>query len=157
MEKNERVQSTRSGLFAIELLLDIGIFTFCAAICVGLFVRSELISRDSADLTNAVRRAQSAAECYKAAMGDLTRTGELSGAAYSAENGVLYLYYDEDWKAVPEPAVYTLRMEALPGNTCEVAELTVSRSGETLLLWHVAALETETAGTVPAWREVEAA
>ena len=59
---DERVRPTRSGLFTIELLVAVGVFTLCAAICVGLFVRSEVISRDSADLNRAVTEAQRVAE-----------------------------------------------------------------------------------------------
>ena len=40
MSMRERIKPTRSGLFAIELLISIGVFSLCAAICVGLFVRS---------------------------------------------------------------------------------------------------------------------
>ena len=34
----ERIKPTRSGLFAIELLIAVGVFSLCAAICVGLFL-----------------------------------------------------------------------------------------------------------------------
>ena len=69
----ERIKPTRSGLFAIELLIAVGVFSLCAAICVGLFVRSEVMSQESADLTRAVSEARSVAECFKAAGGDLER------------------------------------------------------------------------------------
>ena len=49
----ERIRPTKSGLFAIELLIAVGVFSLCAAICVGLFVRSEVMSQESADLTRA--------------------------------------------------------------------------------------------------------
>ena len=66
---DERIKPTKSGLFAIELLIAVGVFSLCAAICVGLFVRSEIISQDSADLNQAVTAARSASECFKAAVG----------------------------------------------------------------------------------------
>ena len=75
---DERIKPTKSGLFAIELLIAVGVFSLCAAICVGLFVRSEIISQDSADLNQAVTAARSASECFKAAGGDLQRTAELT-------------------------------------------------------------------------------
>lgn len=75
----ERIKPTRSGLFAIELLIAVGVFSLCAAICVGLFVRSEVMSQDSADLNRAVAEARSAAECFKAVGGDLEKTAELTG------------------------------------------------------------------------------
>ena len=75
----ERIKPTRSGLFAIELLIAVGVFSLCAAICVDLFVRSEVMSQDSADLNRAVTEARSAAECFKAVGGDLEKTAELTG------------------------------------------------------------------------------
>ena len=80
----ERIKPTRSGLFAIELLIAVGVFSLCAAICVGLFVRSEVMSQDSADLNRAVTEARSAAECFKAVGGDLEKTAELTGGRRSA-------------------------------------------------------------------------
>ena len=96
----ERIKPTRSGLFAIELLIAVGVFSLCAAICVGLFVRSEVMSRDSADLSRAVAEARSAAECFKAAGGDMERTAELIGGRLEDENTV-FLRFDQDWNRLP--------------------------------------------------------
>ena len=89
----ERVKPTRSGLFAIELLIAVGVFSLCAAICVGLFVRSEVMSQDSADLNRAVSEARSAAECFKAAGGDLERTAQLTGGQMMGDT--VCVSYDE--------------------------------------------------------------
>ena len=75
----ERIRPTRSGLFAIELTLAVGVFTLCAAICTGIFVQSEVMSQDSEALSRAVNEARNVAECFKAAGGDLARTAQLSG------------------------------------------------------------------------------
>ena len=138
----ERIRPTRSGLFAIELLVAVGIFTFCAAVCVGIFVRAELMSRDSADLNRAVNAARSAAECYKAAGGDLAKTAELCGGTLS-ENGVA-LAFDADWNpAVSAPDNgFTLTLSPLLRAGVSEAALAVTRSGEEtpLVTWEVAAL-----------------
>ena len=86
----ERIKPTRSGLFAIELLIAVGVFSLCAAICVGQFVRSEVMSQDSADLNRAVAEARSAAECFKAVGGDLEKTAELTGGRVNLGPGTLY-------------------------------------------------------------------
>lgn len=44
------VRSSRSGLLVIELVIAVGVFALCAAICVGLFVQADSVSRDSAAL-----------------------------------------------------------------------------------------------------------
>lgn len=158
----ERIRPTRSGLFAIELLIAVGIFSLCAAICVGLFVRAEVMSRHSADLNQAVTQARSAAECYKAAGGDLERTAELTGG--SVEGGRLVLAFDGDsWQSVGEcgtgvDSVFLLELtpeEAqgvaaarlrvtgplASGTLEEDALLAEAEAAEPLVDWDVAALE----------------
>lgn len=99
----ERIKPTRSGLFAIELLIAVGIFSMCAAICVGLFVRSEVMSQDSASLNRAVSEARNVAECFKAAGGDLEKTAELTGGQLEEDYELyhqIYLYFDKNWNRV---------------------------------------------------------
>ena len=154
-----RIRPTKSGLFAIELLIAVGIFSLCAAICMGLFVRSEVMSQDAADLNRAVSAARSAAECYKAAGGDLDKTAELTGGR--VEKGRLLLAYDQDWMPLGECGTGELRLfllELTPRETSGFAaaelrvtgplteesfliEDTLAEEGETVLCWDIAALE----------------
>ena len=146
----ERIKPTRSGLFAIELLIAVGIFSLCAAICVGLFVRAELISRDSDDLNRAVTEARNAAECFKAAGGDLEETARLINGNLKAD-GKLFLEFDADWKKLDPGAVgtYELMLLATPGDGYTGASLSVKRydvrdgfdPGEDILVWDIAVLE----------------
>ena len=148
---DERIKPTKSGLFAIELLIAVGVFSLCAAICVGLFVRSEIISQDSADLNQAVTAARSASECFKAAGGDLQRTAELTGGEVS--NGVLFLEFDGDWQKLPagEPGTFelTMTLQTAESDSYSSALLDVKRwtrsetetVGESFLVWEFAALE----------------
>ena len=114
----ERIKPTRSGLFAIELLISVGVFSLCAAICVGLFVRSEVMSQDNANLNRAVTEARNAAECFKAAGGDLEKTAQLTGGEITPE-GMLFLAYDDNWN----------KLDLKPGATCTF-ELTLLPSPE---------------------------
>ena len=146
----ERIKPTRSGLFAIELLIAVGIFSLCAAICVGLFVRAEVMSRDGADLNRAVTEARSAAEIFKAAGGDLEETARLTGGELKA-GGKLLLEYDADWnKLAPGTAgTFELLLVARPGEGYTGASLSVKRYdvrdgfsvGESILAWDIAVLE----------------
>ena len=153
----ERIKPTRSGLFSIELLIAVGVFSLCAAICVGLFVRSEVMSQDSADLNRAVTEARSAAECFKAAGGDLEKTAELTGG--SLEDGKLRLYYDQNWQKVGDCGTgveMLFLLELLPetGTDFAAARLEISGpvaagdltanalpEGKCILSWNIAALE----------------
>lgn len=153
MSMRERIKPTRSGLFAIELLISIGVFSLCAAICVGLFVRSEVISQTSSDLSRAVSEARSAAECYKAAGGNLEKTADLTGG--TLENGTLRLYYDQDWQKAGDcgtgvELLFLLELiPELPAETgLAAARLEISGPAaaedlpaEPILSWEIAALE----------------
>ena len=128
----ERIKPTRSGLFAIELLIAVGVFSLCAAICVGLFVRAEVMSRDSADLNRAVTEARNAAECFKAAGGDLEETARLTGGELAGD--VLLLRYDGELELTLTPARENGYISAV---------LSVKRTGtnEDILVWDIAVLE----------------
>ena len=128
----ERIRPTRTGLFTIELLIAVGIFSLCAAICVGLFVRAEVMSRDSADLNLAVTEARSAAECFKAAAGDLEKTARLTGGELVQD--ALHLRYDENFELVLTPVQEDGYISAV---------LSVRRTGadEEILAWDIAVLE----------------
>ena len=145
----ERIRPTRSGLFMIELLIAVGVFTLCAAVCVGLFVRSEVMSRESADLTRAVAEARNVAECWKATGGDFMRTAELCGpGVYRGEQ--IVISFDRDWNR-REPSYldsmdsqdpgfsFDLRTEPRDGYT--IATLTAYDGGAKLFSWELAALE----------------
>ena len=56
----------RHLLLVLELTFDLVIFAVCAVVCTGLLVRAHRISADSAQLTDAVYLAQSAAEAWRA-------------------------------------------------------------------------------------------
>ena len=134
----DRINPTRSGLFTIELLIAVGIFTLCAAICVGLFVRAEVTSRDSADLNRAVTEARSAAECFKAAGGDLEETARLTGGELKGD--MLLLRYDENFELTLTPAREDGYMSAsLSVKRYELRDGVSSE--EEILAWDVAVLE----------------
>lgn len=138
---NERIRPTKSGLFMIELLIAVGVFAFCAAVCVSLFVYSEAMSRDSADLTRAVTEAKNAVECWKASGGDLERTALLYGG--HVENGVLELRFDRDWNrsdADAEGFCLRLTRERDDGAACGTVRVSEAGTDEPLLDWQIAAL-----------------
>lgn len=151
----ERIRPTKSGLFAIELLIAVGIFSLCAAICMGLFVRSEVMSQEAADLNRAVSAARSAAECYKAAGGDLEKTAELTGGGV-LDAGTLFIEFDESWQPLPSGEAGDFELAIALDQTTDGQDIgyasallevkRYTRTGreavaEALLLWDIAALE----------------
>lgn len=151
----ERIRPTKSGLFAIELLIAVGIFSLCAAICMGLFVRSEVMSQEAADLNRAVSAARSAAECYKAAGGDLEKTAELTGGGV-LDAGTLFIEFDESWQPLPSGEAGAFELTIALDQTTDSQDIgyasallevkRYTRTGseavaEALLFWDIAALE----------------
>ncbi len=140
----EHIRLSRSSLFAIELLSAAGVFVLSAAICIGLFVRAEVVSASSADLNRAIGEARNAAECWKAAKGDLAATAAL--CAGEPEQDELRLYYDKDWARCPAETPDGFCVTLLPqppGDKVRLADVTARASekpDELLLSWRVAAL-----------------
>lgn len=128
----DRVRPTKSGLFAIELLIAVGVFVFCAVVCLGVFARAEMESRDSAELELAMNAARNAAECFKAAGGDLAETAELCRGA--VRDGAL----EQDLGGG-----LLLRLVPSPAEGYWTGELSVARDETELLRWTVAALEVQ--------------
>ncbi len=138
MEK-DRIRPTATGLFMTELLIAVGIFALCAAVCLGLFAKAETVSQDCADQDRAVEAAQSAAAAFRLC-GWQEELAEVSGG--SEENGVVTISYDGEWQPTAADAAYTLTLTPVPEKPCPEAELRVTRhDGTELLCWRVAALE----------------
>jgi len=122
-----------------ELLMAVGIFALCAAVCLGLFAKAETVSQDCADQDRAVEAARSAAAAFRLC-GWQKELAEVSGG--SEENGVVTIPYDGDWQPTEGEAAYSLTLTPVPEKPCPEAELRVTRNdGTELLCWRVAALE----------------
>ena len=165
---SEGRQSGKSGLLMLELLIAVGVFAFCAAVCVSLFARADTISRESAALDRAVAEAQNVAELFKFTGGDVEDTAALAGGwtqvtalvtAYGedgqpvsetpVEIPCVVVAYDEDWKPLPfrekwrEEAAYALELSVSNAEQgyAEAALTLWNQAGEPILSWPVAALE----------------
>jgi len=131
--ESDRIRPTATGLFMTELLIAVGIFSLCAAVCLGLFAKAEVVRQDCADQDNAVEAAKSAAAAFRSC-------GWRSGA--NGEDGVVTILYDNEWQPVEDEAAYTLTLTPVSEKPCPEAELRVTRrDGTELLCWRVAALE----------------
>lgn len=64
--------SSKAGLFLMELIIAILVFSIAGAVCVQLFAKSYMLSIHSRELSNAVSLAQSQAEIFYGNPGDIT-------------------------------------------------------------------------------------
>ena len=99
-------ERSKSLMLLLEITVMILIFAFCAAVCLSLFASARRISKEADEATSAAMWAQSTAEVYKSAGGDLQRTAALIGATASGDT--LELGLDADWQV--GGSVYTLRL-----------------------------------------------
>ena len=114
---------SKSTLFLMEQLIVILIFSFCAAICVKIFVVSFMVVSDVNDTTNALRIAQNGAECYKAVSGDAEYAASILNGGVSVskdDSGNSVVYYNENWAACEKAeAVYILKFTEDKGKYAE--------------------------------------
>lgn len=80
----------------MELILVILFFSVSAAICMRVFAYAKLAAARSEDLSYAVAKVASAAECFKAAGGDLAEVAGILGGETAGEDS-LRIGYNEDW------------------------------------------------------------
>lgn len=77
----------RSGLFLIELILALLFFSVTSAVCMQIFGTSAVMVEQKEDRDAAVDASVNAAECLKAAGGDLAGAAKLLEAAALLGNG----------------------------------------------------------------------
>lgn len=94
-----RIERSRAGLLLIEMIIAVGVFSLCCAICVQLFAHARLLNIESRELSSATSCAQSAAEAFKAAGGDMEKAAGYLDAHYY--NGYIVLTYDTNWNVQP--------------------------------------------------------
>ena len=102
---------SKSTLFLMEQLVVILIFSFCAAVCVKIFVVSFITASESSDMRNALRIVRSGAECYKASDGDARQAAQiLSGGEITIKDNSILVYYNKKWYVCNETeAAYILK------------------------------------------------
>ena len=101
------MQRSKSTLFLIEQLVVIAVFAICAVACISILSAAYFNANDSGAVSNALLKAESGAEVFKATGGDLLATGEIIGGPGSAGHGVfrissepseLSVFYSKEWQ-----------------------------------------------------------
>ena len=140
---------SKSALFLMEQLIVIGVFAICASACVWILTTSYMTAKDSRDLSFAMLAAESAAETYKAAGGDIAKVSDILGGSVALVDDAetLYLFYNSDWHdCTSEDAVYMLRLAGTPADAESallrigmLSVLRISAGGDEILSFSLAA------------------
>jgi len=111
-------QRSKSTLFLIEQLIVIAVFAICAAACVSIMTAAFFFTNDSASTSNAIIKAESAAEVFKASEGDIAAVVDVMGGVSGGvlgRSGDVYasIFYDSSWEVSSESnASYKLSINA---------------------------------------------
>lgn len=90
------MKHSRSTLFLLELIIAIFFFSVASTVCIQLFAKSHLLSKQTINENHAVTQAQTLAEGFLATDGNLLQIKELfPNAKYNSSS--LTLYFDKDW------------------------------------------------------------
>lgn len=98
MNRIQRRNGSKSGLFLMELIIAILFFSFASAICIQVFAKAHITSTQSRDLTAAITQAQSAAEAFKSCDGSPSDLADLLDAQQNDDG--LIVCYDKQWNRV---------------------------------------------------------
>jgi hypothetical protein len=124
-----RTTGSKTRLFLIEMIIIILFFALAAAVCANVFVKAHLLSAQSADLSMAVIKAQTAAECVKETEGNLPKLCLLLNGQQTGQK--VTVFYDKDWEtAEDEQAVYTLEADVQTKDGLLTASITMRKGDE---------------------------
>ncbi len=96
-------KNSTGALFLMELIIAIFFFSLASTVCIQLFVKAHLMSRDSVDLNKAVMWSQNFAEAFDGFDGNLD---DISNALNCSMNGsdTLLLEFDKNWNQIDSSA-----------------------------------------------------
>ncbi len=130
----KRTPAKRSSLFLLELIIAILFFSLTSAVCVQIFVRAHLISRQTQEQNMALEKISGFTEVFlagasiedlpgviKSAGADEQSTSETfsdnsdSGISTQEETSSYQIYYDADWQPCnPDNATFLIQIQIKP-------------------------------------------
>ena len=89
----------RSSLFLLELIIAILFFSLTSAVCVQIFVRAHLISRQTQELNTALEKVSGFSEVFLAGDSFSALLPEDASVSENADGSAEYLvFYDKNWQ-----------------------------------------------------------
>lgn len=145
----KRTPAKRSSLFLLELIIAILFFSLTSAVCVQIFVRAHLISRQTSEQNMALEKISGFTEVFLAGdsiqdlLGVTSDTSADSSsasenAAASSDTDTLtasevseyQIYYDADWQICdPDKASYRIRIQIEPRGALQHGTFSAERIG----------------------------
>ncbi len=109
------MKHSKSSLFLMELIISILFFALASTVCIRLFAKAHLLSKQTVNETEASTLAQNLAEVYIAADGDLQKMVDMMAQTSLDEpQSCVQQTFDEDWKPCNENPVFAAKLQAFP-------------------------------------------
>ncbi|MBO4901445.1 MAG: hypothetical protein J5518_01440 [Lachnospiraceae bacterium] len=122
---NKNLPKSKTALFLMELIIVILFFSIASAVCMQLFAKSHVISRQTKELNHAVAIAQSYAEVMRGTDGSM----ESILAAFPdavAEDNYFEVFYDSDFNVCdPASAAYVSDVTITPNGAIQNMEIRI--------------------------------
>lgn len=123
------MKHSKSALVLMELIIVILFFSLASTVCIRLFSKAHLLSKQTVNENHAVIQAQNLAECFLATEGDMTQIKKLFASAVpDTSDDTILLLFNKDWQECDrENAVYCAELISRPEtNGLISAEITVA-------------------------------
>ena len=110
----------RSSLFLLELIIAILFFSLTSAVCVQIFVRAHLISRQTQELNTALEKVSGFSEVFLAGDSFSALLPEDASVSENADGSAEYLvFYDKNWQLCSSSdATYEIQIRIDPQGLC---------------------------------------
>lgn len=113
----------------MEIMIAVGFFIVCGAVCVQVFARTEVLSRRSEDTGHSILVAQTIAEAVKAS-GKEAFTEILD--AEDAGDGSYVMRWNKNWEPVKSEEIFRAEIQTREENRMLQANIVLKRGKETL-------------------------
>ncbi len=124
---NKNLPKSKTALFLMELIIVILFFSMASAVCMQLFARSHVISKQTKELNHAVAIAQSYAEVMRGTDGSMTSVLEAFPDAI-VEDNYFEVFYDEHFQVCdPSAASYVSDVTITPNGAIQNMEIRIVR------------------------------
>lgn len=97
---------SKTSLVLMELIITLLLFSICSAVCVQLFVKSHLLTKETKELNYAVSITQSISEVMNGTDGSLNAIKEFYPTAVG-DDDYFVVYFDEDFNETLDIDNYT--------------------------------------------------
>lgn len=114
----------KAPLALLEQTVMILVFAFAAALCLRVFVWSDIQSDLDAATDRSVIAVQSAAETLKHCNGDLKEASEIIGGTVTENRWSVS--YDENWQVIPENGKYIVTVRPFDSGVALLGEAEIS-------------------------------